>query len=1114
MYHQLDVESTLTKSRDGDAVAKELFDAHETGIISLRGLQLGMVPWEVCHMELLTEINLEENNLDFLPSGLKSLKNLQKLILDKNNLVRLPAQIGQLKELRILSVSHNKLANFPCAALQLRGLHQLHLHHNKISRVPTAVMWMKSLRELTLHNNLITFFPNTIGWNSSLKKLTLNDNYLEEIPTTLSRLNLSYLTLDNNPLQPLQVHLLGLSPADTLNAVQQLGNMFDNVRLNDIATFAEYRKQNFQTAEALTNTRKPLSKADKQLVQAIQIGDVNAMRQCLEKAGVSPHHVLPCSSSFPVIQAGDTAARLAQRLAQNSITEYIYGYKKRVTRLPPTEIWNEIFHVLVEETESFFTTADLDAMQSALMAYEDLKAGDMFYSELGKSFRTYLEAKDITATLVLPTGRAGQGNLSMVGSDGGLHCCTCAYHMSSAGKSNDTLDGLGFRIEFATSPDAYVMNLRGSKDKSKGKSSKGKRSNNKASKEESSSSSGGKKSRSLKNSNKTSDTPGSSLGSSSERDSLAAKRKSLKSFGSEKDLGFRDDYALTLSSSYGLNKSGTRRLSPDDPSAMSIHKAFLEMLRRMGDAYDVNYHLLLACKHGERDMAMYLLEKQGASQSYVLDRNCARDGFVAGDTPVSVAKRYGHAPCAAVVQSKANKIVGDIIEKQYQAPAVGKPIGFMGLSTGNAGKIPMQKSAEITVASSSSSKTSSNESSANNSRSPPNVSIPSLNMKKKSSLTILPGLVSKDKDKDKSQTAPIDARSNKRKSTMFAVESGIPSDSPSPTSPESISPTARKGTGDAGPTAWSPHLEKTKSAENNLALEYILAKERGTGLKKREKPIKEIAGVKGSLAIPDKVSRATSPTTKKNPVFGRASQRSTAASDRSSALSLSSRLRPTSPGQGLRQSNLNSNSMRASINDRTLKSQADASGNLKIKKKKKGVKSKKSKGDKPDRGKGDSFLDKSREDFDRFGDADESLACRTHELMAKMVSLSSPDFCILTCMTSPVYEALYRVYLQLIVAFGNSRILKENIELEVRHDFAAQKVNKMVAQTFDLIKELPKNQTLMSRFDNAIMQYCMSTGYKKTVVQAEMMLMQSGNYCYYYYYCHLTLDLLLLTLHL
>lgn len=104
----------------------------------------------------LTSLSLNKAKLSSFPvEFLKRLQRLEKLELEENNLTYLPEEIGMLKKLIHLSVAKNKLDSIPENISELRNLKSLDLHCNNITQLPVTILSIE-LTSLNLSSNLIS----------------------------------------------------------------------------------------------------------------------------------------------------------------------------------------------------------------------------------------------------------------------------------------------------------------------------------------------------------------------------------------------------------------------------------------------------------------------------------------------------------------------------------------------------------------------------------------------------------------------------------------------------------------------------------------------------------------------------------------------------------------------------------------------------------------------------------------------------------------------------------------------------------------------------------------------------------------------------------------------
>jgi Leucine-rich repeat (LRR) protein len=85
---------------------------------------------------------------------------LHELSLRKLDLELVPNQLLYCKFLRKLRLSHNSLRHFPVLLLELPNLLHLDLAHNLITDIPTEITQLKHLQILDLTNNRIAALPS------------------------------------------------------------------------------------------------------------------------------------------------------------------------------------------------------------------------------------------------------------------------------------------------------------------------------------------------------------------------------------------------------------------------------------------------------------------------------------------------------------------------------------------------------------------------------------------------------------------------------------------------------------------------------------------------------------------------------------------------------------------------------------------------------------------------------------------------------------------------------------------------------------------------------------------------------------------------------------------
>ncbi|KAJ3439310.1 hypothetical protein M0812_15335 [Anaeramoeba flamelloides] len=169
--------------------------------LSLVSNQMTTLPKEICQCTALIELNLNDNEISFLPDNIGDLELLRKLYLDASNNT-IPSISGEaikgLSRLTCLNFGGNELTELPEEMSQLVNLKELLLYENKFSYFPRVLTNLWNLEILDLNNNEIKEVPMQIAAMLSLKNLSLAANSIRNIPKRIT--HLQQLNLQENPL--------------------------------------------------------------------------------------------------------------------------------------------------------------------------------------------------------------------------------------------------------------------------------------------------------------------------------------------------------------------------------------------------------------------------------------------------------------------------------------------------------------------------------------------------------------------------------------------------------------------------------------------------------------------------------------------------------------------------------------------------------------------------------------------------------------------------------------------------------------------------------------------------------------------------------------------------
>ncbi|XP_061193171.1 leucine-rich repeat-containing protein 58-like [Saccostrea echinata] len=177
----------------------------------------------------LLSLDLSNNHLTHIPKELISLRCLRKLLVKSNGLscASIPKDFGLLSSLEVLNFSGNSLETFPPQFTELSNLRRLYLGGNCISEMPNSIKNLQRLEVLYLGGNRLTEVPAEIGQLYNLSCLILCDNQIQSIPPTLIQLRkLQSLSLHNNQISTLPPEIVRLNLSELSLRNNPLVNKF------------------------------------------------------------------------------------------------------------------------------------------------------------------------------------------------------------------------------------------------------------------------------------------------------------------------------------------------------------------------------------------------------------------------------------------------------------------------------------------------------------------------------------------------------------------------------------------------------------------------------------------------------------------------------------------------------------------------------------------------------------------------------------------------------------------------------------------------------------------------------------------------------------------------
>ncbi|KAM4602503.1 leucine-rich repeat serine/threonine-protein kinase 1 [Polymixia lowei] len=218
-----------------------------------------VVPWGLIQLQSL---DLSNNLLKELPAAHSSQEvictSLRQLNLSQNQLTTLPSGLLHLTRVRTLSAAKNQLTSLfdvPAATnwIGLRKLEEVDVSDNCLTSLPTSVMHcFKSLSFLNVSRNRLTTFPDP--WACPLKQCKASFNVIESLPNTISifwRTQLQEVDFSNNKLKELPSYIFELEALVSLRLCE-----------NQIATLPAPNKWKCSQLRTLDLSRNQLGKTE------------------------------------------------------------------------------------------------------------------------------------------------------------------------------------------------------------------------------------------------------------------------------------------------------------------------------------------------------------------------------------------------------------------------------------------------------------------------------------------------------------------------------------------------------------------------------------------------------------------------------------------------------------------------------------------------------------------------------------------------------------------------------------------------------------------------------------------------------------------------------------
>ncbi|XP_065525229.1 leucine-rich repeat-containing protein 30-like [Lathamus discolor] len=170
--------------------------------------QMDLLPHDISHLQHLTCLYMDSNNLKTILAEIGTLSHLERLTLSNNSLSSLPPKMGALQRLRSLHLANNSLTKLPASLSQLRSLTFLDVSDNRIGTILSSIRHLENLETLLLLFNSLESLPKDICLLRNLCTLWLGNNHVRSLSASFRELvNLHWgssycsCSFEGNPLE-------------------------------------------------------------------------------------------------------------------------------------------------------------------------------------------------------------------------------------------------------------------------------------------------------------------------------------------------------------------------------------------------------------------------------------------------------------------------------------------------------------------------------------------------------------------------------------------------------------------------------------------------------------------------------------------------------------------------------------------------------------------------------------------------------------------------------------------------------------------------------------------------------------------------------------------------
>ncbi len=151
---------SIQKTRLNGEWPAALFQLQNLEYLNIQENNLNFIPEEITHLKKLKILDIRNNQISNLPTNISQLPNLEKLYLGQNNFEAIPESIKYCTSLLLIDFTENFIKDGCQYLLESPSIKNIYLRGNQIKSFPFEYLMNKQIEELNIQENLISSLPN------------------------------------------------------------------------------------------------------------------------------------------------------------------------------------------------------------------------------------------------------------------------------------------------------------------------------------------------------------------------------------------------------------------------------------------------------------------------------------------------------------------------------------------------------------------------------------------------------------------------------------------------------------------------------------------------------------------------------------------------------------------------------------------------------------------------------------------------------------------------------------------------------------------------------------------------------------------------------------------